>query len=249
MISIVIPYYNRREILINTLKSFALDLPFKKYDFEVIIVDDASDETVDDLPELFPFKVTVFKYTKEQKWWTCPVIPINKGISLAKGEIIIIQCPESFHVGDIIKTASLIKDNQYFVFGCYALTKEQTERVMRGEYVEPLPQLFTHDEYGGWYQHTDYRRDCYDWCVAITRKDLIDLGGFDERYAGGIACGDADFIMRVRRKGMEVTEFDSPFVYHQMHPRAEYLPHAQDNDKLIEIAKKETTYRAKLSML
>ena len=53
-ISIVTAYYNRRQLLINTLKSISKT---SHNDFEVIVVDDGSTEEnkIDDLPNEFPF--------------------------------------------------------------------------------------------------------------------------------------------------------------------------------------------------
>ena len=54
MISIVTAYYNRKKLFIKTLESFEKS---KYKNFEVVVVDDCSDEDerLEDLVEKFPF--------------------------------------------------------------------------------------------------------------------------------------------------------------------------------------------------
>ena len=53
-LSIVMPYYNRRNLLLNTLRS--IEYFQQDYSVEIIIVDDGSDEShrINDINELFP---------------------------------------------------------------------------------------------------------------------------------------------------------------------------------------------------
>ena len=63
-ISIVTAYYNRRQLLINTLKSIGKT---SHDDFEVIVVDDGSTEEnkIGDLPNEFPFLLYYFYFLSE----------------------------------------------------------------------------------------------------------------------------------------------------------------------------------------
>jgi len=58
--------------------------------------------------------------------------------------------------------------------------------------------------------------------VAITRKDLIELNGFDERYANGIERDDIEFLDRIVRKKMKIVFIDDAIVIHQSHPPFQY---------------------------
>jgi hypothetical protein len=70
---------------------------------------------------------------------------------------------------------------------------------------------------GGWYQHSIYNNRQLNFCTAILRKDLLELGGFDERFSNGRAWGDNEFITRIRRKKMNIISIDDYIVYHQYH--------------------------------
>ena len=72
-------------------------------DFEVIAVDDCSDEDqrIDDLANRFSFLKT-HRIQKENKWYNNPCIPFNIGFSLSSGDQIIIQNDECLHYSDIL---------------------------------------------------------------------------------------------------------------------------------------------------
>ena len=99
-ISIVTSYFNRKKLLINTLKSIK-QTEFKNFEF--IIVDDASnnDNKIDDLVYDFPF-IKLIRIEPEDKWYINPCIPFNIGFKNITGDIVIIQNPECFHTSDII---------------------------------------------------------------------------------------------------------------------------------------------------
>ncbi len=90
-ISIVTAYYNRRQLLINTLKSISKT---SHDDFEVIVVDDGSTEEnkIGDLPNEYPF-LKVIRVEPEDKWYINPCVPFNRGFKEASGEIVILQNP------------------------------------------------------------------------------------------------------------------------------------------------------------
>jgi len=220
-VSIVIQHYNRKNLLINTLNSIKESL-VKKSDIEIVITDDASnpEHNLDDLIFLYPdFDVKIHTYSEEEKWWTCPVIPANKGISMASGDVIILLGAECMFIGDIVKDViDRIKPNDYLVYSVLALNEEDTNKIPNYSYRYLVDNKFE----GDWYQHSIHNNNCYNFCTAIMREDLMDLGGFDERYAGGVEYGDNDFILRVRRKGMNVISVDEPMSYHQNHEGMSY---------------------------
>lgn len=217
MISIVTAYHNRKDLLINTLESFKLS---EIKDYEVIVVDDTSEpeHRLEDLLDKYP-ELNLIRIEKEDKWWVNPCVNFNIGFKKASGDIIIIQNPECKHSGDVLKKSLEIKDGQYFSFACYSIDKETTYNEKDLVIVD---RAASRDGDLSWYNHSIYRPKGYHFCSVITKKDLENLGGFDERYAHGIAYDDDEFLHRVKKTGLQVSIVDYPFVIHQWHQSVNY---------------------------
>lgn len=247
-------YYNRRELLINTLNSIQKFV--KNYDVEILIVDDASDDQhrIDDMSEKFPnLNIIIHRFEPEEKWWKLQIPAHNKLIAMATGDIIIQQGAECYHVNDIISDVILnTKDNDYRVYGCYALTETDTQNINNLNY-----QININNDYdvntifqiGGWYQHSQYSDRQFNFCTAITKKDLLELGGFDERFSNGIGFGDNEFITRVKRKKMNVVSIDDFFVYHQYHQLTNYGEHDPNLDLFLNMLYNENNIKVNNSFL
>lgn len=232
-ISIVMAYYNRSSQLINTLKSILLSEYYSQV--EVVIVDDASEEdqrlesTIND----FNLNIKLIRIDPIKKKWMNPCVPFNIGFKKATGDLVIFQNPECLHVGDVIAAArKLARSNLYLNFSCYSADKVTSESLadllqfdfnslcnLLNPMVNRAPVV---EGENSWYNHPVYRPSGFHFCSAIMREDLVDLGGFDERYAQGIAYDDNDLIVRIQRKKMEVSMISEPFVIHQYHAIAPF---------------------------
>lgn len=252
-ISIVFAYYNRRNLLINTLNSIIKT----KYNgqLEIIIVNDASkkEQRIDDVNNLFPLlDIKLINIKKDKKWWINPCIANNIGFAFVTGDVIVLQNPECLHIGDIISyVADNIEENKYLVFGCYAINKEKTKLICDGkdirDTIHPTNNIKVKlcKSQNKWYQHKKFNPRALNFCAAITNKDLKDLGGFDEKFAKGIAKDDREFICRVNKKGMSVDMVDCPFVVHQYHGHTDYSNKKQveRNNKLFLETHKTKNYK------
>ncbi len=224
MISIVTAYYNRKKLFIRTLESIAKTSSTEK--FEVIAVDDGSkeEERLEDLVSIFPF-LKVVRLDPKKKWYSNSCIPFNIGFKLAKGNKIIIQNPECLHFNDIIKfTNENLKSDEYLSFGCYSLDKQTTDNLDEILLKENQIINIIHrgniniEENGdlGWYNHSLHKPVGYHFCTAITKENLIRLGGFDERFSLGIAYDDDEFLKRIKMI-LKINFVDSHIVLHQNH--------------------------------
>lgn len=234
-ISIVTAYYNRKKALWRTLKTMEKS-SFK--DFELIIVDDASDSSqrIDDFAEEFDF-IRLVRIEPEDKHHMNPCIPFNLGFSLVTGDIVIIQAPECLHMGDILSFVNdNSKNNQYLVFSCYSLGETTSNRLDNVDFNLPIedleltisnsigtfnPNSCLKGRYDSWFVHPIYRLIHLNFLTSIMTKDLLGLGGFDERFANGYAFEDAEFITRINKKKMDVKLIEVPFCVHDFHSSVE----------------------------
>ncbi|MBE9576438.1 glycosyltransferase family 2 protein [Flavobacterium proteolyticum] len=224
MISVVTAYYNRKKLFTRTLQSM---LPYYgKIDFEVIVVDDGSDEAerLEDLQTDFPF-LRVIRLEKQNKWYKNPCIPFNIGFEAVKGDKIIIQNPECYHFGAILAYVDAhLKENEYLSFGCFSMDKLNTDddalffdEKNIAKLIENNNRSFTTDGDLGWYNHSKFRPEAFHFCAAMMSSDLFDLGGFDERYAKGVGYDDDELIWRIKNKKMQIKFIDDQIVLHQNH--------------------------------
>lgn len=209
-ITVVMTYLNRPESLKWTLESLKHSAV---KDFNVIIVDDNSTEDII-LPDL-PYEVRVIKFTKEP-WVHIYTGVVNMGLFYAmdyEPDIIILQHSECCHHGDVLSYAKKITDETYISFGCYALGEAETP-----DTVEVINRPCTPDGQRSWYNHPVIRPVGYNFCSAITAKNLVRLNGFDERFKDGVAYEDNYFLHQIAMLGLKVEITADPIVFHQYHP-------------------------------
>jgi len=217
MISIVTAYHNRKKLFLNTLESIKKS---NYKDFEVIVVDDCSSDEhrLEDIVKDYPF-LKLIRLEKEDKWYVNPCVPYNIGFKHAKGDIIIIQNPECYHHHDILSYVEKnLKNSDYFSFSCYSLDQVSTDNIentLNTDFI--INKAISYDGESGWYNHSLYRPVGYHFCSAIHKDQLEDLGGFDERYAHGIAFDDNEILFRIKKKGLNFKIIDEITALHQWH--------------------------------
>jgi len=238
MISIVMPYKNRRVLLIRTLHTISNSV---EKDLEIIIVDDASDdgEKVLDLVDMFDMNIKVIEITKEQRTWNSCSIPFNIGYKAARGDIILMQSPECLHVGDVLAyTKAHINNENYICFACYAISEENMKHFKRIDFLKervnrllrkliracgtmPLMERSRGRQGNIWYCHPRHRSWAPHFTSAMMRKVLLEeFGGLDERYKDGCDYEDMEFYHRIDKSNVEIIVPDpteAPFVIHQFH--------------------------------
>lgn len=197
-LSIVIPYYNRRQLLENVLKSIN-----KIWEIEIIVIDDGSDEE----NRVIYDWCKVIRLERSESWrGAC--IAYNVGFKEATGDVIMINSSECIHVGDVVGYVfNNFKEDNYFSFSTYMMDKD--------EYLS-APRF---DNF--WGVHSSVGNSI-PYCGVISKKNMDILGGYDERFVYGIGFDDYDFTHRVKNLGLKIKVIDDPYVIHQWHQPTEY---------------------------
>tara|TARA_B100001057_G_scaffold367975_1_gene371404 strand:+ start:53 stop:4261 length:4209 start_codon:yes stop_codon:yes gene_type:complete len=234
-ISIVMPYYNRKKQALATLKQFD-KLYAGKYDFEVIIVDDASDakERLTNVQSLFRSKI---KYVQlENKTWINPVVALNTGISNVSSDCaaIVLQSPEVFHCGDVLShVTSNLTDENYIVYPVFdSPTYEANDHLYElaegAEGVDYMASFVSKWEtstanadrvkpaWKGWLQHPVHNDRQFHFLSAITKGNMDKLGAFDDKMRDGLWYEDVDFLNRAKQIA-EVVSARGPMGVHLKH--------------------------------
>jgi GT2 family glycosyltransferase len=212
-VSIITSYYNRKPQFIKTLKTIQKS---SVKDFELIVVDDASDDEhrLELLQNDYPF-MKIIRIEIVDKWWRNPSVPFNIGIKQAKGDIIILQNPECKHSTDILAHAiKNISAENYISYCTYALSPDETDGISAIDFKDS----------SRWYSHPVHRPAYFHFCSAIKKSNMDKINGFDERYATGFDYDDNDLVERIKRLGltMMITEQSDALVFHQYHASVVY---------------------------
>ena len=176
-ISIVMAYYDRKEQLLLTLSSFE-KLYGGKYNLEVIIVDDMSDdnEKINDIVKSWSFKVKLIEL--KNKTWFNPVIPYNVGINHISPDtnIIILQNPEIFHCGNILDHAiENISDDTYLTYPVFASPSFDHNTIIRNH-----ANSNTTDYYNDFIKKINYSEFGFDYEFYINKyNDIKHLNSSD----------------------------------------------------------------------
>jgi len=235
MFSICMAYFNRKKQIYKTIESIGES---SIQDYEIIIVDDGSSEEhrldLNEMKTRCNGNVQLLEIDKEKKTWFNPCVAYNISFSAATGDNIIIQNPETYHMGDLLLAAQQrIKDGEYYTFHTIALNEDASEGLYARKniaevsaYMQPILNSTHHlrpgeNPYMGyiiWYNHKKYRPNHYHFISAITRNNLYQLGGFDERYKDDHSWDDNEFLIRIGRLGLRKMFIENPIAIHLYHP-------------------------------
>jgi glycosyltransferase involved in cell wall biosynthesis len=223
-VSIVMTYYDRLDQLKKTLQSFQ---HHKYTNFEVIIIDDGSEEEplTHDLFHEYNFQIKVISMPTIKEYAN-PSVPFNVGFAAVKGDIIIIQNSECLHVDNILDHARVkVTDENYITYACFSLSKKDTIHFLDTDgpdlqIVRKKIEDSTADADAGkpvWKNHSKYRPNALHFTSAIKKSNLDKIGGFDQRYAKGTSFDDDEILIRIRRIPLKIQIEDNIVVVHQWH--------------------------------
>lgn len=178
--------------------------------FEVIVVDDGSDEpvleTLQQFSSMFPWKFIRFNAaefeskTGLKKFLNNPCVTNNIGFKHAQGDYIFQQGNEIIAWDSVYNhmIADAPKCDHWMVM---STTYDIPGHIV--DMLDPmgqnlLPGHVAQCEKFPLQSHA-YRSDVTNYICLAPRKVWEGLGGYDERYYGGISAEDSDFVRRARK--------------------------------------------------
>ena len=218
-ISVVICTYNRASTLRNTLACFSKFIVPSKMPWELIVVDNCSNDTtrqvIKDFAQTVPFPVRYLFEGRQGKSWA-----LNAGVLAAKGEIIAFTDDDVTLVTEWLKIIS----RTFEEFACMGVAGRI---VAAWEHPEPdwfemeEQQAIANFEWGDSFKEIErpplggnaaFRK------VAFEKYGLFrtDLGPSGEQR--GITCEDTEFGLRLIRGGERIIYAPEAVVYHPVDP-------------------------------
>ena len=209
-VSLIIPTYNRQEIVFQTLQYIKQQsIP----GFEVVLVD----QTESNDSNLNNFKDDGFKYKYLKIKETGLPNARNVGAENAKGEILIFIDDDSIPDSDLIQSYMNL-------FNDY----EKDKFCIGGRIIEKNTTMFKENNsiVGGWitwYGKTLKNFDTVksgecEWAsggnFGLTKDLFIEAGGFDPNFIGTAVLEDGDFGYAVKKIGGRVYYYPEPVIEH-----------------------------------
>jgi len=198
-LSLIVPTFNRANLLRYGLYSI-LNQDRKKLDIEILVINDGEqDETESVCQEYSQLNIRYFYIgnRKKDRRWVCPVYPINYGVSQSTGEIIILTCPEIYHLDE---TLSGIHDE--LLKNDHAMASPMGRDDHHGAALEYIKN------HGGKFDREFLHRcsrlnDRLPFCMGMKKHWFEKIGGYNEQYDNGIGYEDAEFINRAISNGIQ----------------------------------------------
>lgn len=189
MISVILPYWKRPEVTRHSLALYEKHYGGGKLDFEVILVDDGShDFECDEYPWLYVNRSLPKKDTPLN-----PCKPINVGVAIAKGDVIVLSNPEIMHnapvLPQMLDTLRELGPSGYVLAACW---------------YEEDKQWHCHSSLTAGGYHGNIKQPVgsgFHFCAMLNRALWDRAGGFDDEYRDGSHYDDPDWVNRVSRAG------------------------------------------------
>lgn len=189
LISVLIPVYNDPKGLETCLNALSKQEQYAD-DMEVIVIDNASDISLEDIVKKFPFA----KYAYEKKAGSYAAR--NKGMKLVTGKYI------AFTDADCIPESDWLKK------GICCIRKEPAHTLVGGEVHMPLSNKPTATELYqcavGFQQKENIEERLFSVTanLFVKSKDMQQIGFFNENILSG---GDRDWCLKAIKKGMTIS--------------------------------------------
>lgn len=223
-VSLILSCFNRSELLAFGIDSISRQL--KPFDFEVVVVNDGmeNDGTMDvckSYKDRLNIKYIFAGFRNQNSVIPRnPSFPNNIGVRQSSGDLIILSCPEIYHLNNAIellieplinrKNILSIPSNMFWdVDGCIL------RKLINGELVSTKGM------------HGDVCHTKLPFFMGMWKDEFISIGGYDEDFTG-YAAEDEDLVNRFLTKGFLFHETDSQII-HLFHGRRCSSPPYWDN--------------------
>lgn len=243
--SIILPYYNRKQLINTTLLSF-VKFYKNRDDIEIIIVDDHSNEHHKLNNLILDFKMLNIKLidlglnSDKKINEVNPCYPYNVGVKHSSGEILILSSPETFHTTNMFEITNnfeKINDSTYILLSVFCLTdKSITDNIISSDFninddnkkkmttFNDINREKFNNKYGSWYLHSVFRKTHLNFFSVITRKTYNELSGFNEKYRYGTGYDDTEFLDRLKQYIENFIYYDNAYAIHVDHEIVHNLP-------------------------
>jgi len=217
IVSLILPSFNRPELLDLGLSSI-LKNPIKDlfWDLEIVVVNDGMKDNTENVVSKYKSHFNI-KYL-----WTgqrnipriIPRVPgfaINAGVKACSGEVIILSCPEVYHLNDAldnvlkwVRNGKVLMITESMYFDDVGWFTESLKRPVNYSFLDILSSLTC----GG----VSYEAVKMPYLMATMKQNFVNIGGYDEDFTG-YAADDNDLVDRLVASGCDYCRMPGKIVH------------------------------------
>jgi hypothetical protein len=210
--TIVMTASNRSSQTYKTLDTISKSV---SKNIQVVLVDDSKQDGIQiDKLKSYPFAIDFIQIKQDTKCWCNPVVNYNIGFQFIQGKSVVIQNAEVCHVGDVlsfVKKNVLNSNNTYFVFDVRQSANHGSNEQL---YTYTDLDISVYDKHSlfepsAWYQSAAHNNRALHFLVATDITTFRKIGGFSYDYAFGDSYDDDDFLMKIRKLGIQIISLDN----------------------------------------
>lgn len=203
--SFIIPVYNRPQEVKELLESF-ITLDFQD-DFEIVLVEDGSSETAEDVIKQFEDKLTISYYFKQNSG---PGDSRNFGMKHAKGNYFIILDSDCLLPAHYLTTVdSFLKKSFYHCFGGADAAHKSFSPLQKAINYTMTSFFTTGGIRGSKNSITNFEPRSFN--MGISKEVFIKTNGYSKIHPGE----DPDLSQRILKAGYKTTFLPNAYVYHK----------------------------------
>ncbi|WP_299122380.1 glycosyltransferase [uncultured Winogradskyella sp.] len=203
--SFIIPVYNRPDEIEELLESFS---KFEdKEIYEIVIVEDGSDNTSKNVVDFFRDKLDISYYYKPNSG---PGDSRNYGMNKAKGNyFIILDSDVILPPNYLAEVKTFLKNSYYECFGGPDAAHSSFTNLQKAINFAMTSFITTGGIRGGKQQVEDFQPRSFN--MGLSKKAFIASGGFGKIHPGE----DPDLSLRLHKLGYKTTFIENAYVYHK----------------------------------
>ena len=205
VVSFIIPVYNRPDEIEELLESF---LNFEgNHDYEIVIVEDGSEQTSEAVLEAFKADLDISYYFKNNSG---PGDSRNYGMRKAKGNYYIILDSDVILPSNYLTEVKTFLEKSYYdCFGGPDAAHSSFSNLQKAINFAMTSFITTGGIRGGKKQVEDFQPRSFN--MGLSKKAFMASGGFGKIHPGE----DPDLSLRLHQLGFKTTLIENAYVYHK----------------------------------
>ncbi len=213
LLSVVIPTYNRKDLLKECLDSL-LDQTYPKEDYEIVVVDDGSTDGTEDMLRQMSGEHGNLRYFRQENGGMFPAW--NKAASLAKGDILVMTDSDCVAPDDFIESAAKCFRRNPDVAACTGISVPISKNNMFSPLSRYLKRaLEAHKRSERVFFGLDPCARLHSDCAAIKKDAFIAVGCFDSKFNKAVSGGDLDVGYKLLKIGRGICIGGGMLIYHR----------------------------------